>query len=101
VSKDLKHQEQKEHKPADKLCDANSGKGALQCYWSTSCPGANGNNCNPYNVWSGDKQRTDYYYNGNLNSGTFYATTGNYNYYTNAFGVRCVLDLNSPKQKRV
>ena len=77
------------------LCDSASGKGALRCNTSTTgCPGAVNNYCIPYNVWSGDYQTSgsNYYY-GNLNSGTFNATTGNYADYKNAYSVRCVLDL--------
>ena len=77
------------------LCDSASGKGALRCNTSTTgCPGAVNNYCIPYNVWSGDYQTAgSQYYYGNLNSGTFNATTGNYADYKNAYSVRCVLDL--------
>ena len=78
------------------LCDNNSGYGALQCQNRTSgCTGATNNYCYPNNVWSGTVKSGTNYYDGNLNSGTFYARTANdYNSYTNAFSVRCVLDLN-------
>ena len=76
------------------LCDANSGYGALRCYPDNSgkgCPGANNNNCYPHDIWSGDYQTAgSNYYFGNLNSGTFNATTGNYADYKNAYSVRCV-----------
>ena len=80
-----------EVKTTDQLCDANSGYGALRCNPYGGCPGANGSNCNPYNVWSGTLKSGTNYYSPNLNSGTFYPT--NANTYTNAFSVRCVLDL--------
>ena len=80
--------------------EATSGYGALQCNpRSSGCPGSNNNYCEPNVVWSGElKSGTNYYY-GNLNSGTFYASTGNNANYTNAYGVRCVLDLDFIKQK--
>ncbi len=71
------------------LCDYKSGYGALQCYYTSSCPGSYNGNCIPNNVWSGTISGSNYY-RGNLNSGTF---TVNSNVSTYAFGVRCVLDL--------
>ena len=50
-------------------------------------------NCYPNVVWSGTVQSGSNYYHGNLNGGTFNATTSNYSAYTYARGVRCVLDL--------
>ncbi|MCX4275544.1 MAG: hypothetical protein OSJ27_07190 [Candidatus Gastranaerophilales bacterium] len=73
------------------LCDSASGRGALQCNPYGGCPGAS-SNCAPNVVWSGTPNGSNYNY-GNLNSGTFYATTGNNANPTNAYGVRCVLDL--------
>ncbi len=74
------------------LCDQNSGYGALRCYnLSGGCPGANGNNCYPYHVWTGTPNGSNYY-SPNLQNGTLYPT--NNNLPTNAFTVRCVLDLN-------
>ena len=75
------------------LCDYNSGYGALRCNnKSGGCPGSTYGNCEPNIVWSGDYQTAgSQYYYGNLNSGTFYATTSNYQPSTRAYGVRCVL----------
>jgi len=77
------------------LCDYYSGKGALQCQnLNGGCPGSIYGNCEPNVIWSGDLQSGSSYYYGNLNSGTFNATTSNYQPSTRAYGVRCVLDLN-------
>ena len=77
------------YEPIQQLCDYKSGYGALQC-----------NNKNT--VWSGEEvpSQSGYYYHGNLNSGTFYATTSNYNIYTNARGVRCVLGFETNNNAR-
>ena len=90
VSENLKSLKRKEK--YKQLCDNSSGYGALQCKnLSGGCPGSNNNNCYPNNVWSGTPSGSNYV-NHNLNSGTF---NGPYNNVpTNAFGVRCVLDLN-------
>ncbi len=62
-----------------------------------TCPGSYDNNCWPNHVWSGTLRATSYYSGFQLNSGAFGMTgacdgTGKCNS-TNAFGVRCVLDL--------
>ncbi len=83
--------------PTDKLCDWNSGYGALQCnYHNTGCKGAIADDCYPNFVWSGTASGSSHY-NRNLNSGTF---NENSNGVTYAFGVRCVLDLDFLKRKR-
>lgn len=78
--------------------DANAGYGTLRCSSGPSlCPGANGGNCWPNHVWSGALRETSYYSGFKLNSGSLTMTnacdgTGKC-HYTNAFTVRCVLDL--------
>ena len=62
-----------------------------------TCPGSYDNNCWPNHVWSGTLRATSYYSGFQLNSGAFGMTgacdgTGKCNS-TNAFTVRCVLDL--------
>ena len=71
-----------------KLCDNNSGYGAARCDWYNVCDGSNNGNCNPNNVWSATAYSSSYYYNYNLNSGTF---NQNYNNPRNAESARCVL----------
>lgn len=91
------------YEPIQQLCDYKSGYGALQCNnKSGGCPGSNNGNCYPNIVWSGEEvpSQSGYYYHGNLNSGTFYATTSNYNIYTNARGVRCVLGFETNNNAR-
>ena len=78
------------------LCDNSSGSyGALRCNYKDVCTGATNNRCYPYNVWSGTLNSGTSYYRGNLNGGSF---TVNSNSYTNANGVRCVLDLKIYRQ---
>ena len=64
----------------------------MQCYERKSgCPGSADNNCWPYIVWSGTLNSGTSYYNHYLGYGTF--NNNGSNTYTNAFTVRCVLDL--------
>ena len=70
---------------ADRLCDANAGYGTLQCLRVIGeCPGAAESKCYPYHVWTGEGGQYE------LVNGGFVVTGGNL---TNAFSVRCVLDL--------
>ena len=62
----------------------------MQCQNRSGCTGSANGNCIPNNVWSGTVQSGSNYYNRYLQNGTF---NSNYNTYTYAFGVRCVLDL--------
>ncbi len=81
------------------LCDYYSGYGTIQCSSKSSgCTGANNNNCWPNHVWSGTLRSSDYYSGFQLNRGAIGMTgacdgTGKC-ISTNAFGVRCVPDLN-------
>ncbi len=84
----------------DKLCDGNSGYGALRCSnKSSGCPGSYNNNCNPNYMWSGTAQSSSGYYPYYLNSGTLNASS-NYTY-TYAYSVRCVLDLKKHKKLNI
>ena len=79
--------------------------GTLQCGWAGSegiqyCPGAaNSGNCYPYILWSSTDRDAGYYSVLWLGNGTFKAAgacddTGRC-INTNAFAVRCVLDMNA------
>ena len=81
----------------DKLCDANSGYGTLRCAPGYgSCPGSNGGNCWPLHVWSSTLIDGTSYYALYISSGMADASHSKLNdrYSTNAFSVRCVLDMN-------
>ena len=84
------------------LCDQYSGYGTLHCYIGKgSCPGSavgtnNANDCHPYHVWTSDSDRSTYYYAPHLQYGVF--TPDWDGTYTYAFSVRCVLDMDVPKQ---
>ena len=82
------------------LCDGGSASyGAVQCSNKNGgCPGSYNNNCNPNIVWSGAAASSTYHYYRYLNSGSF---TENSYYSTQAFGVRCVLDLKFLEAKEV
>ena len=81
------------------LCDGGSASyGALQCSNKNGgCPGSYNNNCNPNIVWSGTAASSTYHYYRYLNSGAF---SENSYYSTQAYGVRCVPDLDFFKRKR-
>ena len=75
----------------DKLCDWNSGHGALRCnYHDTACKGALNDDCNPNIVWSGELKSGTNYFARYLQNGTFNSDTYSLDY-TNALSVRCVL----------
>jgi len=80
---------------------SNGYKGALQCNPNYGgCPGSNNGNCWPNHVWSGVPRSEEYYSAFALKSGTLTMDgvcdgTGKC-FYTNAFAVRCVLDLEFP-----
>ena len=84
------------------LCDAFAGYGTLQCYRDLNakyCPGAQGGTCWPYILWSSTDRDAGYYSVLWLGNGTFKAAgacddTGRC-INTNAFAVRCVLDMNA------
>ncbi|MCX4274547.1 MAG: hypothetical protein OSJ27_02055 [Candidatus Gastranaerophilales bacterium] len=73
----------------------------MQCNRHTSgCPGADGNNCNPNILWAGTVANPppcgdNCYYDGYLNGGTFNINTNT----LDAFGVRCVPDLDFLKRR--
>jgi len=67
----------------------------LQCQkLSGGCPGANGNNCQPYQVWSGILAPSGNHYQFYLGNGVFKGPYSDHPI-TDAFTVRCVLDLKS------
>jgi len=79
-------------KSTNRLCDAWSGYGALQCNPANSCPGSADNNCYPNIIWSGILKSGTNYYARYLQNGTFNSDTYSLGS-TYALTVRCVLDL--------
>ncbi len=79
------------------LCDAGSGRGALQCQNYGGCPGAYNSNCYPNCVWSGTFISTDRYDYRCLGNDGFASYTQPSN---QGLGVRCVLGFETIKFKR-
>jgi hypothetical protein len=80
------------------LCDLleSSKYGATQCYWLFGgCQGSPSNNCSPRVIWSGTRRSTNNYEQGWLGEGIFYTSDATDPLATNAYSVRCVLDLSA------
>ena len=79
------------------LCDRNAGYGTLQCYpdyGAGRCPGDANSNCYPYVVWSSKLVGDSNAWSPELNGGRFFEYVGDAGHIkTNAFTVRCVLDM--------
>ena len=87
-----------------KLCDHNAGYGTLQCYpdyGAGRCPGAANSNCYPYVVWSSKLVGDSNAWSPELNGGRFFEYVGDAGHIkTNAFTVRCVLDMDTQKASK-